>query len=248
MKKQTKTADSHKILLTVKKRDVVGKKVRALRRQNIIPANIFGEDFASTAIAVPYKEFTTVFRKSGATQIVYLALDSEEIPVLVQHVQYHPVSDAILHIDFRKVNLKKKIETEVPVKLVGTSPAVSANKGVLIQISNALMVEAYPDAIPTAIEIDISPLAELNDEIRLENLPSSERYVFKEEAKKEIVRITAHKEESVESQVKAPETVEVTTEKKEEAPAEGGKGEKGEKAGKTAPPAEKTEVKKEEKK
>lgn len=225
-KKLKKAGDKDKIQLIVQKRNVFGKKLKGLRKQGKLPANIFGEDIKSQAVVLSVKEFLKAYRKTGQTQIVYLQLDSKgELPVLIQNVQYHPVTDFLLHADFRKVDLAKKIETEVPVKFIGKSEAVTQNKGILLTMSELLRIEALPGAIPNLIEVDISSLKELNDEIKVKDIKIVGDYVIKESSEKTIVRITVHKEETVETQVLAPEAVEVTTEKKVEgeAPVEGEK-------------------------
>lgn len=199
-----------KISLSATKRTLFGKKLKALRKKGILPANIYGEGFTSEAIELPLKEFSIVYKKSGETQIVYLQVGSNEYPVLIQHVQYDPIHDGLLHVDFRKVNLKKKIETHVPVLLVGESEAVAQNKGILLTLTESLLVEALPDSIPAHIELDISKLKELNDEIKVSDLGTSADYVFKDEPEKVIVRISEHKEEEVTPQIVAPETVEIT--------------------------------------
>src|SRR3989344_1236684 len=238
-KNKSGASTTHSLTLIVKKRDIFGKKLNAVRAQHLIPANIFGENFTSQAVTIAFKDFIKVFKKAGETQIVTLILDTQEIPVLIKNIQHHPVSDHILHIDLRKVDLAKKIETEVPVKCIGESPAVGQNKGVLLTLTESVMVEALPQSIPTAIEVDISRLKELNDEIKVKNLQTSSDYIFKDDPEKIIVRISVHKEESIETQVVAPETVEVTTEKKDEADDEEEKGEKIEKSPKSTKPPEK---------
>lgn len=246
IKNKLQNATSDSLSLVVKKREIFGKKLNAVRAQNMLPANIFGENFTSQAVTVAFKDFIKVFKKAGETQVISLTLDTQKISVLIRNVQYHPVSRLILHIDLRKVDLTKKIETEVPVKLTGESPAVGQNKGVLLTLSESVMVEALPQSIPTSIDIDITRLKELNDEIKVKDLPTSADYVFKDDGEKVIVRISEHKEESIETQVVAPETVEVTTEKKDE--VEEGESEKDEKSPPPPNVSSKDAGKKEEKK
>jgi len=224
-KKTKKRDDGHKIKLVVQKRTVFGKKLKGLRKQGKLPANIFGENIKSQAVVLPVKEFLQTYRKAGETQIVYVGLDNKELPVLIQNLQHHPVTDFLLHVDFRKVDLEKKIETDVPLKFVGRSEAVVQNKGILLPLAESLRVEALPGDIPKLIEIDISSLKELNDEIKVQEIKVKGGYVIKESPEKTAVRITVHKEETIETQVVAPDTVEVTTEKKAEAeaPVEGEK-------------------------
>lgn len=214
--KKTKEKTENKIQILVEKRSIFGKKVKKLRKEGILPANIFGQEVKSQAVQLPVKDFARVFRKAGESQIIFLKIKGkeEEFPALIQNVQTHPVTGEFLHVDFRFVNLKKKIKTEVPIKFVGESEAIKQNKGVLLTFTETLEIEALPAAIPKKIEIDISSLKELNDEIRVKDVKTTGEYLIIEPPEKVIVRITAHKEETTESQVAAPETVEVAKEKK----------------------------------
>jgi large subunit ribosomal protein L25 len=203
-----------KLTLQVSKRDVFGKKLKKLRREGTLPANIFGPDFKSTSITVNMKDFLKVYRVAHETGVVTLDLEKKEVPTLIKFLQKHPVSDQILHVDFRKIDLTKKVLTDVPVKAVGVSEAVSIKGGVLLIQADVLSLEALPNDIPTAIEIDISVLKEIGNEIKVSDLSKSSKYEFKDEADKVVISVVAHKEESV-----TPDTVstapEVTTEKVE---------------------------------
>lgn len=209
-----------KKFLTVTKREVFGKKLGKLRKQGLVPANIYGEKFESTAVQVNFKDFVKTFKKAGETQIVYVKIEDQELPILIQNLQKHPLTNQLLHVDFRKVNLNKKIETEVPVKLIGESDAVLQSKGILLTISDSVLVEALPQEIPAEIEIDISILKELGDEILVSSLKPTGNFIFKDDPEKVIARISEHKEESIEVQVATPDAVEITTEKKEEETSE----------------------------
>lgn len=200
-----------KIQLAVFLRDVFGKKLKNLRKEGKIPANIYGEDFKSKAIWVAKIEFIKTYKLAGETQLVYLDIDSTELPTLVDIVQKHPISNDILHIDFKKVSLKKKIEAPVPLIYTGESEAVLKKKGDMLTIKDELLVRALPDAIPAQIEIDISVLKEVDDEIKIENITSIPEVEFVDALDTVIVRINEHKEESVEPEITA-EIPEITEE------------------------------------
>lgn len=240
-----KAEDENKFHLNVTKRDIFGKKLKKTRLQGFLPGNIFGEDFKSQAVSIAVKDFLQIYKKARETHLVYLKLGSDEIPVLIQNLQKHPVTNNLLHVDFRKVNLAKKIETTVPIKLLGESEAVIQNKGILLTLAESIVIEALPDKIPGSIEIDISQLKELNDEVKVGDLTVSSDFTFKDDPGKPIVRITEHKEEEVTPQVAAPETVEVTEEKKEKTgeEAEPAKEEKKEEAKNEKTPKDKPEPK-----
>lgn len=211
-----KTADSEKLILPVTPRTVFGKKLRKMRIEGNVPANVFGPEFKSKSIAVSFKDFAKVYKVAKETGIVYLMLEKEEIPVLIKQVQRHPVNDSVLHVDFRKVDLKKKIQTEVPVKTVGVSEAVTQKAGVLLTLSETLLVEALPQDIPSAIEVDISSIKELGQEIKVSDLKKSTTYEIKTPLEKVVISVVEHKEESV-----TPETAAPAPEVIGEAPAEG---------------------------
>ena len=210
-----------KLELPAQKREVFGKKLRKVRIEGNIPGNIYGPQFKSLAVSVNVKDFNRTFKVAKETGIIYLKVDKEEHPVLIKHIQYHPVSHIILHIDLRKVDLKQKIETEVPVKIVGESPAVAQKGGVLLTQLDHILVEALPADIPHEIAVDISPLVEIGQEIKVADLPKSTNYTVKEEPEKLVVSIIAHKEESL-----VAETTTVAPEITEEKPVEEG-GEEG---------------------
>ncbi len=222
MKTKHTAASTDKLTLAVKTRDVFGKKLRKLRIDGSIPANIFGPDFKSHAVTVNFKEFIPAYKVAKETGIVYLKYDSQEVPVMIKHLQKHPVSDAILHIDFRKIDLTKKIQTNVPVRVVGISEAVSQKGGVLLTQAENLLVEALPADIPQAIEIDISTVKELGQEIKVADLAKSAKYEIKTPAEHVIVSVVAHKEESTTAETAAVATEVIGEEKavEGEAPAE----------------------------
>ncbi len=215
MKKNKQTTEATTVL-EVTKRTVFGKKLKQLRKTGLIPSNIFGTSFASQSISANLGTFTKVYKKVKETGIVYLALGEEKIPTLITTVQKHPVTSQILHVDFRKVDLTIKITTDVPVHLTGTSEAVAQKGGVLLTLSEKLLIEALPQDIPSSVEVDISSLKEVGQEIKVKDLAQSKTYEIKEDAEKVIVSVTAHKEESVVAETTAGAAPEVITAKPEE--------------------------------
>ncbi|KKQ24631.1 MAG: 50S ribosomal protein L25 [Candidatus Roizmanbacteria bacterium GW2011_GWC2_37_13] len=224
----------NKVKLVVKSRELTGKKAHKLRREGLVLANVYGPEFKSQSVSVNLKDFIHTYKTAKETGVVYLSLDKQEIPVLIKNIQTHPVSDVILHTDFRKIDLKKKIQTEVPIKVINSSEAVSQKAGVLLIQSETLLVEAFPQDIPHEIEIDISLIKDIGQEIKVGDLKKTEKYEIKTPAEKVTVSVVAHKEESVTPDTTAAAAPEVIT----EAPKEG------EEAAETTPTSEaKTEVK-----
>ncbi|MDO8741864.1 MAG: 50S ribosomal protein L25 [Candidatus Roizmanbacteria bacterium] len=207
MKKSTNS--SEKVSLKVELRKVFGKKLNKIRKLGLVPGNVYGPDFKSQSVSVPFKDLVKTYKKVGETGVVYLLLDKENIPVLIKTVQKHPISGSLLHIDFRKIDLSKKIETAVPVKTIGVSEAVSQKSGVLLVQSDTLLIEALPEDIPSHIEVDISVIKEIGQEIKVADLKKSDKYEIKTLAEKVVVAVIAHKEESIvpETAVAAPEII-----------------------------------------
>lgn len=153
--------------LKVEKRKVFGRKVKKLRGEGILPANIYGKKVKSQAIQVDLKEFEKVYKETGETGIVDLVLGQGKArPVLIHNLQIHPVTDQFLHADFHQVVLTEKVKADIPIEIVGQSPAVKEKKGILLTTLDEIEVEALPADLPDKIEVDVSKLTEVDQEIR----------------------------------------------------------------------------------
>ena len=156
--------------LTAQKRTVLGRRVKALRREGVIPAHVFGHKVKTIHVQIKASEFDKVFEKAGETGIIDLAVDGEKRPVLVKNVQTHPVSDIPLHIDFYQVNLAEKVKVDVPLEIIGEAPAVHKKIGLLLTPVTELEVEALPADLPEKIEVDVSNFENVGDEIKVKDL------------------------------------------------------------------------------
>ncbi len=157
--------------LNVAPREVLGKKVKALRRQGLTPANIYGQRVDSQAVQVPTDELKHVLKTAGRNEIVYLRLDGDEPrPTFVRDIQQNPVTDIILHVDFLQISLKEKVKADVPIHLVGLSPAVDTYGGILMHGLDHVSVEALPTEVPSFLELDVSPLVEINQALHVSDL------------------------------------------------------------------------------
>ena len=155
-----------KINLNADKREILGRKVKALRKEGKIPANVFGKKIKSESLVVDKKEFIEVFKHAGETQII----DLGGRPVLVSNVQINPLTEEFLHIDFRQVDLNEEIKAKVPVVIEGESPAEKQNLGAVVAQIDEIEVEALPTDLPEKIVVDISNLAEVDQAIYVKDL------------------------------------------------------------------------------
>lgn len=157
--------------LKAEKRDVLGRKVKHLRKEGVIPANIFGKKVKSLAIKVSSDDFKKVYKDAGETGLVEITLGGKDIrPVLIHNVQVGPVEDGILHVDFLQVDLKEKVTAEVPVEAVGESPAEKQGLGTVVTQINEVEVEALPSDLPEKFEVDLSLLTEVDQAIYVKDI------------------------------------------------------------------------------
>lgn len=151
--------------LAVAERKIVGKKIKKLRKDNILPANIYGKGVKSLAVQVPYKDFEKVYKEAGETGIVDVAVDGEIRPSLIHNIHQDYYNHKILHVDFFQVNLKEKIKTTVKLVTVGEAKAVTEKIGLLEQPIYEVEIEALPTDLPENIEVNVEALAEIGAQI-----------------------------------------------------------------------------------
>ncbi|KKU81439.1 MAG: 50S ribosomal protein L25, partial [Microgenomates group bacterium GW2011_GWA2_47_8] len=169
-----------KYSLTAVVRTLVGRKVKALRKEGKLPATVYGRGVKSASVTLQGDAFAKVYAETGETGLIELHVDptsqsSSEAsrgtrPVLVHTVQVDPVTNATLHVEFHQVDLKEKVHAKVPVELVGESPAITQKLGVLLTVLNDIEVEALPTELPEHIEVDVTKLVEVDQEVKVSDL------------------------------------------------------------------------------
>lgn len=224
------TQEKTKTQLKLARRETLGKKVRALRREGIIPANIYGHNVDSVPVQVSGEELRLLMKKHGRNEIIYVEVDGAERPTFVRDIQRNPVSDQIVHVDFMQISLTEKVRLEVPVRFSGTAPAVATYGGIVTHALNSVMVEALPTSIPSSIDLDISHLTEIGQSIHVGDLPAMEGVEVTTDEGAVLVRIdlpAAERSEGEEAAAAAAEGAEgaPAAEGAEGASAEGGEDE-----------------------
>jgi large subunit ribosomal protein L25 len=204
-------------------REMKGRKVKALRRQGLIPANVFGKTTESAAIQVKAADFIRLFSEVGETTLIDLSIESEKNPrpVLVVNVQHHPVTSVPLHIDFHQVSLKEKVTANIPVEIIGESPAVQDLGGVLLTALSEIEVEALPTDLPEKIEIDISGLTNIGDSIAVKDIKvDTSKVTITTDAEETVVNIQEPAAEEETADQEEPKETETTEQGKSEEPAD----------------------------
>lgn len=158
--------------LEVAPRSTVGRHVAGLRRAGLVPGVVYGHAVSPITVEIPEKEFSRVFHRAGRSHLLQLRVSGERgpRPVLIKELQTNPRTAAAVHVDFFQVNLLEKLTVQVPVVLVGDSPATKFNAGELLHLIHTIEVSCLPDAIPGEIDIDISGLEAIDDAVRVSEI------------------------------------------------------------------------------
>lgn len=204
------------LAISVQPRTLTGRKVKSLRRDHLIPANVYGAKIKSFAVQLPELSFQKAYERVGETGLLNLKVEgsSKSHPVLITSLQRHPLSGQVLHVDFREVLLTEKVTATIEVELVGESPAVKDFSANLVTALNSLEVEALPTDLPDKFVVDISSLKAIGDSILVKDLTfDRSKVALSVDPEETVVTVKPQEEEKVE-EAPAPEDVET-------APAEG---------------------------
>jgi len=142
----------------------------ALREQEMIPAVYYGAGKDAVSIAVPVKEFTKVLKEAGETTPVTLTIGGEKISTIIHDMQHNHITGAVTHIDFLIINMKVELEVSVPLEFIGVAEAEKNGLGTLTKAVHEVQVSALPDHLPHSLEIDVTGLATLEDQIHVKDI------------------------------------------------------------------------------
>ncbi|MFH1032452.1 MAG: 50S ribosomal protein L25 [Chloroflexota bacterium] len=211
------------IHLQSSKRDVLGKGVKLLRRQGITPAHVFGHGLDSLALQIETTRLEHSLAQSGETRLINLKVDKEktERPVLVREIQRDALTRKLIHVDFYQVKMEEKVEVEVPIVVVGETPALKSKDIMLLRELSSLAVECLPANIPARLEVNISSLAKVGQAIRIKDIAIDPAVTILGDPEQSVVRLIARAEEkeevvaeaAPEAEAAAPEEAKPTEEK-----------------------------------
>jgi large subunit ribosomal protein L25 len=213
------------LILSAKTREVFGKKVKSLRKKGQIPAILYGHKIKSQPLSVNLQEFEKVFQKAGASTLVDLKINNEEIKkVIIHEPQIDPITNQPIHVDLYQVKMSEKITTEIPLKFIGEAPAVKELGGTLITNRDTIEAECLPQDLVHEIEVDISSLLSFEDLIKISDLKVPKGIEVLDDKEEVVVSIAPPRTEEELAELEAPveEKVEEIeeVEKKEEMPEE----------------------------
>jgi len=162
--------------LKTSRREVTGKKVRFLRREGLIPANLYARGADSIPLQAETVELKRLLSKVGRNALISLHIDGDRKRrmVMLRDIQRDPLSGSLLHIDLFQVEMTHKVRADVPLLFVGEAPAARSSRAMLIESLTELHVEALPADLPPHIEVDLSVLEEIEQAIHVRDVAAGD--------------------------------------------------------------------------
>ena len=164
-----------KVVLKATKRDVVGKQVKALRREGKLPAVIYGRHTDPINVNLDAHAAAVALAKVTSSSLVTIDVEGTEHLALVREKQRDYIKNKLLHVDFLAVSLTEKLRTKVAVHFIGVSGAVKDFNAVMVHNLEELEVECLPADLPERIDVDISALNRPGEGIRLRDVQVSDK-------------------------------------------------------------------------
>lgn len=144
----------------------------SVRSRTVLPAVVYGMGGAATSITLSYEEFAKLYKEAGEASLIDLLLDNKEDgKVLVQDIQYDPVTDIMSHVDLRRIDMNKALTATVELRFIGESPVIKEQGGTLMHNLGEVEVTCLPKDLISHIDVDISVLKTFDDTIKVKDLP-----------------------------------------------------------------------------
>ena len=165
---------TEKTVLEAQKRTVKGKQVKSLRREGLLPGVIYGrigkEQIEPIKIQLDLRETSKKINKLTGSSLANLNLEGETYPVILREAQRDVIYGTLLHVDFMAVSLTEKLQTAVPIELIGQAPAEINMAAVVVTGISELEIECLPQDLPERIEVDATVLVDIDSAIYVKDL------------------------------------------------------------------------------
>lgn len=209
---------SDTITLKATERKELGKAVKALRRQGLVPANIYERGKQSQAISASLMEITKVYRQAGKHHPVELEIDGTKRLAMIKDVDMKVGKNTITHVAFHAIKRNEKVEAEVPVKIKGDIPAEKVGLLVL-QNLDTVIVEALPSNLPDELFIDGSKLAQEGDKATVADIELPQNVTMISALNTMVFSVEVPKDQIAEANAALEEMAAATGEEAKEAPS-----------------------------
>ena len=189
-----------KVIIPAEKRDVVGKKVKALRRAGQLPAVIYGYGIDPISIVLDAHSASRILAKASSSTLVTIELAGKQYPTLVREKQLDFIRNSLIHVDFMAVSMTEKITANVGVHIEGDAPAVKEFGAILVTNLTELEVECLASDLPERFVVDVSSLAEIGDGVLVRDLEVPTNVEILTDPDEMIIVATAQAVEEVEEE------------------------------------------------
>lgn len=152
------------------KREILGRKVKSVRAEGWLPAELYGRDVANAHLSVSLFDFKKIFKEAGESTVINLVVDGERRPVLIYDYQINPLTQEFQSVDFYEVKMDEKITAQASIEFVGEASAVKEKGGVLIKAMDEVEVEALPANLPHELIVDLTPLTEIGQSLFVKDI------------------------------------------------------------------------------
>ena len=206
------------------KREVLGKKVRFLRREGVTPAHIFGHKIESLALQCDTDNLLRIIEQAGTSRLIALDVAGDKQPrsVFIREIQKNAISGQLLHVDFYQIQKTEKIKADIPIVFIGEAPALHLKGRMLDHELFSISVECLPDKLPPQVEVDLSSLEELDQAIHVSDIVLSSDVTLITAPERLIVKVTEIRMGLEEEEAVAAEKVAEEAEVEEGAEPEAG--------------------------
>jgi large subunit ribosomal protein L25 len=201
-----------KVVLKAYKRNVVGKQVKALRREGKLPAVIYGRDTEPVTIEMDAVTAGRRLARATSSSLITIDLDGKEIPTLVREKQRDFIKNTLLHVDFLTVSMDEKLRAYIELRFKGSSAAVKEFNAILVQNLEQLYVECLPADLPEYINVDVSVLKNPGDGIRVSDLTVDENILVLDDSDMMVAVASASKIEEALAEIEELEEAEAVAE------------------------------------
>lgn len=184
--------EKHTYSIAAEPRELLAKRTKQLRRQGYVSGVVYGHKVDPQNVQIARKDFEHTYLRAGSTNLIDLSVgNGTPRKVFIHEVVRDPINYQLTHVDFLAVNLREAMTMNVPVVLVGESPIVNANEGLLLQQLDHVSVNALPTDIPSVLEVDISGLEEIDQAVHVSDITIPDKVTLLTHAEEVVAKISA---------------------------------------------------------
>ena len=179
------------LILSAKKRE--SEKADSVREQVLIPGVVYGPEIEPVSVAFQYNVFEKLYKEAGESTLIDFSVEGAKEPtkVLIQAVQYDPVSRRVTHVDLRQIRMNEEMHATVELHFVGEAPAIKSLGGTLVKAQNHSNIKCLPKDSVSFIEVSLSGLETFENMIHVKDLQMPAGVISTDSPDMVIVKVSA---------------------------------------------------------